>query len=91
MAVSKCRTTDASSFFSASLYLLIYSFLSFFFFFLVVSHFSIMSLKYFLGEKGKLCFLCVLIFVFKPRDIHRLHSETSSQGQRPGYQPSPPE
>ena len=91
MAVSKCRTTDAYSFFSASLYLLISSFLSLFFFFLVVSHFSIMSLKYFLGEKGKLCFLCVLIFVFKPRDIHRLHSETSSQGQRPGYQPSPPE
>ena len=87
MVISKCRTMDASSFFSAFLYLLIYSFLSF----LVLSHFSIMSLKYFLGEKGKLCFLCVFIFVFKPRGFHRLHSATSSQGQRPGHQPSPPE
>ena len=33
MVVSKCRTMDASSFFSASLYLLTYSFLSFFLFF----------------------------------------------------------
>ena len=59
MAVSKCRTTDASSFFSASLYLLIYSFLSFFFFFGSFSLFYNEPEVFFRGKGEALLSVCI--------------------------------
>ena len=91
MVISKCRIMDASSFFflPSLIYSFIHFFRSFSFFF---PYFSIMSLKHFIGRKGKLCFLCVFIFVFKPRDFHRLDSLSDIQSGTETWSPaSPPE